>query len=527
MLIFYPVEIYESVLQQCLQQGITNFVLCPGARNAPLVLSLQRTEGLELYYHPDERSASFFALGRTMSFDEPCAVITTSGTAVAECLPAVIEAHYQARPLVIISADRPESYRGTGAPQSIDQVGLFSHYAHYGRDFLPGESPFTDWSGRTPLHINVPLQEQFDQEQILPLPLKEIGEFKPLKESFDGSLIVDFIKSRSFTGLVLMIGGLRPHEREAVYHLADTLQVPVIADPHSGLREALADFLVLQPEQTLAQEPPGKVLRLGEVPHGRYWRDLENDSSIEVLSVCNSGYAGLSRESQVIKGDVGRIISGIGEQSPIGDVLDHLENEQSSRNTVDELLEAFPSSEPGLLRALSIHVTMGESLYLGNSLPIREWSSFAQRDVPLADIWANRGANGIDGQIATWLGTTREVENAWCIIGDLTALYDLNALAMQDQIDLSGRRLVIINNGGGQIFTHLPRLQSISNSEQERFTQQHNTSFQHYAQMWGWDYLRATTPEDLDEQSDYEGALLIEITPDPAETEQFWQALRR
>jgi len=81
-------ELARQLLINCLEQGITNFVLCPGARNAPLVLMLERTEGLELYYHPDERSAAFFALGRTMAFGEPCAVITTSGTAVAECLPA-------------------------------------------------------------------------------------------------------------------------------------------------------------------------------------------------------------------------------------------------------------------------------------------------------------------------------------------------------------------------------------------------------------------------------------------------------
>ncbi len=518
-------ELARQLLTECLQRGITNFVLCPGARNAPLVLLLERTEGLELYYHPDERSAAFFALGRTMCFGEPCAVITTSGTAVAECLPAVVEAHYQARPLVIISADRPLEFRDSGAPQAIRQPNIFGTYAYYGADYTPENTPLTEWCATTPLHLNLPMEEEFKAEDITPLSLEDIGEFAPHKESFDGSLIVDFVKESVFGGLIVMLGGLRPTEREAVFHLVEGLGVPVIADPHSGLREALQDQLLLRPEESFKGNLPAKVLRMGEVPHGRFWRDLDTLSEIAVLSVTNSGYSGLSRESTVIKGDVGRIARGIGSQAEVGDILDHLQNEQGVRAQVDERLEGYPSSEPGLIRTLSLHATTGESIYLGNSLPIREWATFAQRDIPTPEVWANRGANGIDGQIATWLGASREVENAWCIIGDLTALYDLNALLMSEQIELTGRRLVIINNGGGRIFSRLPRLSSLSESESNHFAQAHQIRFEHYAKMWDWDYLAVRFPEDLDEQEDNKNPMIIEVLPDPHETEDFWKGL--
>ncbi len=516
-------ELAQHLLTECLRHGITNFVLCPGARNAPLVLLLERTDGLELYYHPDERGAAFFALGRTMSFGEPCAVITTSGTAVAECLPAVIEAHYQARPLIIISADRPEQFRNSGAPQAIEQVNLFGSYAEFGQSYEAELSPLENWSGITPLHVNLPLEEQFEADQISALPLDEIGDFLPARANFDGSLVVEFLRDKIFAGLVVMIGGLRPMEREAVFHFVETLGVPVIADPHSGLREALQAQLLLRPE--LSDELPGKVLRLGEVPHGRFWRDLETSPEVEVLSITNSGYPGLARPSTVIHADVGRVIDGIGLQGEIGDILDHLAGEQGRRATVDELLEAFPSSEPGLIRNISLHTATADSLYLGNSLPIREWASFAQREIPTPEVWANRGANGIDGQIATWFGTSREVENAWAIIGDLTAIYDLNALIMSDQIELTGRRLVIINNGGGQIFSHLPRLSSLSESEQDNFAQAHEITFEHYAKMWGWDYLAVRNPEDLDEQDENDKPLIIEVFPDADETADFWRNL--
>lgn len=516
-------SVSEELLTACLKKGITNFALCPGARNAPLVLALQRTEGLELYYHPDERGAAFFALGRTMTFNEPCAVITTSGTAVAECLPAVIEAHFQGRPLVIISADRPVKFRQSGAPQAITQPGLFGEYAAGGKDYEAGT--LEQWSGTCPLHINLPLEEQFDAHEIQALPLEHINPFQPRKENFDGSKIVHFLRERLFEGLVVMVGGLRPHEREEAFHFLETLSVPIIADPHSGLREVFPKLMLLHPDAVLKASPPGKVLRLGEVPHGRFWRDLEDLPQVEVLSICNSGYSGLARSSQVVKGDVGRVLSGIGEQEEIGDVLDYLEREQGRRNKIDELLEAYSTSEPALIRALSVYVAMGESLYLGNSMPIRQWASFAQRDVPLPEVWANRGVNGIDGQITTWLGATREVENAWCIIGDLTALYDLNALFMSEQIELAGRRLVIINNGGGKIFNHLPRLASLSPEETAHFTQSHQLNFKAYAEMWGWEYLTVASPEELDEVEDLPGATVIEVLPDASETAQFWEAL--
>jgi len=425
--------------------------------------------------------------------------------------------------LVIISADRPERYRGSGAPQAIEQTGIFGDYAFGGLDYSP--SFLKDWSGTTPLHLNIPLEEDFKSSEFTKLPLESIGTFSSHKENFDGSIAVTFIRERFFGGLVVMIGGLRPHEREDVFHFVEKLGAPVIADPHSGLREALQDQLLLLPEETLKDELPAKVLRLGEVPHGRFWRDLETHTETQVLSVTNSGYSGLARESVVLKGDVGRILRGVGEQEKVGDILDSLTNEHSRRAKVDELLEAYPNSEPGLVRTLSLHVATGDSLYLGNSLPIREWSTFAQRDIPTPEIWANRGANGIDGQIATWFGTSREVENAWAIIGDLTALYDLNALAMSEQVELSGRRLVIINNGGGRIFTHLPRLNDLNEVEQNHFTQAHQTRFQYFAKMWDWDYLAVRDPEDLDEQEENKNPMIIEVFPDLHETEELWSNL--
>lgn len=129
--------------------GVREFCVCAGSRNSPLLAVLGRGD-VPLFSFVDERSAGFFALGRTKLHGDPVAVVTTSGTAVAELLPAAVEAYYSGAPLVFITADRPARYRNTGAPQSIDQIGIFGMYA---------ESSLEEWSRARALHLNVEFDE--------------------------------------------------------------------------------------------------------------------------------------------------------------------------------------------------------------------------------------------------------------------------------------------------------------------------------------------------------------------------------
>ncbi|HAO96568.1 MAG TPA: 2-succinyl-5-enolpyruvyl-6-hydroxy-3-cyclohexene-1-carboxylic-acid synthase, partial [Verrucomicrobiales bacterium] len=144
-------EATAHTLEACLRRGVREFVVCAGARNLSLVLAVIRCEGTKVWSHFEERSAAFFALGRIRKSGAPVAVITTSGTAVAELMPAVIEAHYQQRPLIVITGDRPPRYRASGAPQTIEQVGLFGNYVE-GCNDINGEGvvPLENWSGLSP-----------------------------------------------------------------------------------------------------------------------------------------------------------------------------------------------------------------------------------------------------------------------------------------------------------------------------------------------------------------------------------------
>jgi 2-succinyl-5-enolpyruvyl-6-hydroxy-3-cyclohexene-1-carboxylate synthase len=296
-----------------------------------------------------------------------------------------------------------------------------------------------------------------------------------------------------------------------------------VAEATSGLREALAALAIHDADRVLAAHPPGKILRIGDVPSGRIWRDLESLSEVEVWSVCRNGLPGLARPSHVTTGRIDRILRALGDVEPVDDALDLLIGASARAAALEELLEAYPDSEPSLMRAISHFACIGGGVFLGNSLPIREWNQFAQWTRPVTDIRANRGANGIDGQISTWLGCTAEKADAWAIIGDLTALYDLAAPALLGQVENPGRVLAVINNHGGRIFERLPRLQTMLPSAAESLIQPHQADFAGLATLWGMRHLRVRTADDLDQLSTEGPPLLLEIIPDEKQTTRFWE----
>lgn len=515
-------QVAMDVVKGCLKAGVGEFVVCGGARNAAILEVLARAEAAgvaKVWRHFEERGAGFFALGRCMAHGRPCAVVTTSGTAVAELLPAVIEASYQARPLVAITADRPAIYRGTGAPQSIDQLGIFG--GHAWRD------GFAEWDGQRPLHLNVELEEAFEAVEGEDFAAGDLAEFVPPRGRIDVAGLARWLREGNFRGLVVMLGGLEPGEREEVFHFCHALRAPVVADAASGLREALRELALADGDRLLRNEPPGKVLRLGEVPCGRFWRDLEDLPGVAVWSVCRNGLPGLARQSQVTQGPLERVLAALGEIGEAGDVLDLLPQAARRRAIVSELLEAYPDSEPGLLHTLSNYAALADDLFLGNSLPVREWELFAQTERPLPSVRANRGANGIDGQISTWLGASAETPRSWAVLGDLTTLYDLAGPFVLAQMPCDGRVLAVVNNGGGGIFKRLPRLAAMSPNAAGWMTNPQAADFAGFALLWGMDHLRIRRADDFDRFEEGPRTLLLEVLPDAGQTAAFWAAWDR
>lgn len=490
-------------IEEVIAWGVRDFVICTGARNAPLVLPLlEGPPPFRVWRHFDERSAAFFALGLSKRRREPVAVVTTSGTAAAELLPAVIEAHYSGLPLVLITADRPKRFRATGAPQAIEQAHLFGPYcegcldAEAAEDF-PRSFP---WSRRRPIQVNPCFEEPGGDTPAkidwagapgrfsIPMPPCWIG---------DHTLLDRFLAGFGDGGAVLL-GEIEAADRPAVEAFLGKLGAPVWAEAISGLRESRA--FPLMPENF----EPAKVLRIGGVPSLRLWRDLEDRPRVPVLSITRTGFPGLARPCETMEWpDFSRV------KTPVLDV-GITESDDYNR------FSRFPLAEPSLIRALSGIIPSEARVFLGNSLPIREWNLAATRAVAHTEVFANRGANGIDGEVSTFLGLSEGAEESWGIFGDLTALYDLNAPWVLDQLRSGKRRIVIVNNGGGRIFSRLPSLGGIDESR-KRFTEnRHAIGFESWARMWGLGYSR-----DLAEPM-VEDAAVMELTPDAAQTEAFW-----
>jgi 2-succinyl-5-enolpyruvyl-6-hydroxy-3-cyclohexene-1-carboxylate synthase len=500
--------------------GVRDYVVCAGARNAPIVSSLLlvcKEKGWKVRHHFDERSAAFFAMGLAKKSGRPAAILTTSGTAVAELLPAAVEAYYSGIPLVLVTADRPCAYRGSGAPQAIEQAGIFGPYAPVAVDVAEASdlAALGDWSGEGPLHLNLCFAEpgpgdQCDAVDEVSIALPGLNEIPPDE-------IAAFLKSAD--RLIVILGEVPENWRPAVEKLLAAIGAPVWAEAASGLRESrvLANQL-LRAETLVATLAPRQILRLGGVPSLRYWRDLESLIDVSVLSVSPQPFSGLARASRNLTGDAfPKDVTATGhgwtdDLTPLNDA------------NLEDALTKHPFSEPAMVGELSRHIPSDALVYLGNSLPIREWNLAATRQIPHPRTFASRGANGIDGQIATWLGMSEGEAESWGLFGDLTALYDLNAPALLEQLSAGRRRLVILNNAGGRLFSRLSSMAALPESHKLVTENRHARHFEKWAAMWDLGYLRWIAGEPFPEIAG--DNIVIEVILDNAATEAFWEARR-
>jgi 2-succinyl-5-enolpyruvyl-6-hydroxy-3-cyclohexene-1-carboxylate synthase len=508
------------VIEEAVARGAIDFCVCAGSRNAPLLAVLgacadlgsstdksvcatqssalgtdaatkQELCGtdtpvcaseLRTFSFIDERSAAFFALGRAKLTGRPTVVITTSGTAVAELLPAAIEAHYSAIPLIFITADRPARYRGTGAPQAIEQEEIFGVYAH-----------------GSVQHINIEFDEPLIDEEVGRWSaavwaagwLRRGGEDAAEPAGVDAS-VPALVARRP----LVILGGLHERDRDRVRDFAIKRNAPIYAEPLSRLREdpALAHLIITAGERMIGRGEFDGVIRIGNVPTARFWRDLdESRRDLPLVSFSALSFTGCSR------GVVHPIEALPVDVTPCKRDEQFLAADREHAAAIARVLDAEPQSELALLRELSRTIPENSRVYLGNSLPIREWDLAATREPRGFTIEANRGANGIDGQLSTFFGQCDPSRMNICVIGDLTAIYDSNAPWIVPQLDPNvDFQIVIINNGGGRIFSRVASLRKLDESMRERIIENaHDLRFEHWAAMWGLDYSVITNAGDL------------------------------
>lgn len=532
----------EDVLAYCLSQDVREFIVCAGARNAPLIellthLIQESSDRFRSWSFFEERSGAFFALGRIEQSQRPVAILTTSGTAVAELLPACIEARYQGRPLLLVSADRPSRFRGSGSPQAIDQVKIFGSNVEA---FLDLEDDFSAlknlrWSRMAPLHLNVCLEEP-QSHRATPEELKNAARRCQSVKVSEGSgptplphLSLD--AKPLLINPLIVVGPVPIEHRTQVMSLLQNSKSLIYAETLSGMTGVpeLQSRLLFSEE--LATEAIHKnicdgLIRIGSVPTLRLWRDLEEKlPHLPVLNIVppQSLWSGLARQTQVWSlplGDSSAALSSLFESLPPTEKqLGLIRKSESARIHFATLTQKFPRAEMSLVEALG-SCAQAFRLYLGNSLPVREMDWVAPGKA-YQDVYANRGANGIDGQVSTSLGWSEgAAAPLLTVVGDLTAMYDLAALAVTAQLDQGVRQVVVINNGGGMIFKKI--------FQNPNFLNTHQTSFENWAQMFGWSYRRIESAKDFPSALVCPGENMItELLPDASQSDAFqkeWSA---
>jgi 2-succinyl-5-enolpyruvyl-6-hydroxy-3-cyclohexene-1-carboxylate synthase len=467
----------SALVDELVHGGMTQACVSPGSRSTPLALALARDERVQVHVHLDERSSAFFALGLAKFLARPVAVACTSGTAAAEFWPAVVEASQSRIPLLLLTADRPPRLRGTGANQTIDQVELYGRFA---RAYLEMVVPFQEddvaaWraGGRDavaassagipgPVQVNCPFEEPLipstdpvPRSASSPGPEVSVGT---AREDPPVEALAQAVDGRR--GVVLMGASARPEAGAQRVTLGDALGWPVIAEPASMARRpglALgAGQALLGSTRWLAAHPPEVVVQVGALPTTRAAQGFA--ARAERLVVVDADHLEPDPQGRAtlrIHQDISRL--GVPAVAPApGAWLDAWRlADVAARRTMDDLLDRSQApTELQVARDTAATIPGEGTLFVGNSMPVRDLDyAMAPRDG--SRVLANRGASGIDGLVSTAMGiAAANPAPTVALLGDLSLLYDAGALLWNGR-RASDLTIVVLNNGGGQIFATL------------------------------------------------------------------------
>ena len=508
-----------TLVDQWIALGMEHAVVAPGSRSTPMALALAARDDLQVHVAHDERAAAFMALGVGLSTGVPAALLCTSGTAAAHFHAAVIEADLSGVPMLVLTADRPPELQGIGAPQTIDQIELYGDVvrlfvaadvpdaamSHTWRDLADDAWLAACGVDGGPVHMNLPFRE--------PL-VGTVGALPPVvdhdesdDDPFDDA--VWFMTRLSMEELAVMldvprgivVAGRGVDDPQAVAELAETLGWPVLADPRSGCRSlagAVCAFDSLVRHAPFASaHVPQVVLHLGEPPASKVlgqWLQGAGAVHVQVHAqgrtidplgiVTERVYGEASAVCESVLPLVGRSVDPSWRASWVA-------AETAAQSALAAAL-GTELSEPAVARALA---TVDGTLVVSSSMPVRdvEWFGPASATV----VHSNRGANGIDGVIATAVGVAIGTDGPTVVVvGDVAFCHDqssLTALAAR-QLALT---IVVVDNDGGGIFSFLPQRTSLTTERFEQlFGTPHGTDVVGLARAHG---LGARTVDSVDD----------------------------
>jgi 2-succinyl-5-enolpyruvyl-6-hydroxy-3-cyclohexene-1-carboxylate synthase len=479
----------DLFVEQLSVWGIENVCISPGSRNTPLTMAFAGNKKIKSVINVDERSSGFFALGLAKGSGKPVAVVTTSGTAVAELYPAVIEAYYQRIPLIICTADRPEFLRNTGANQTINQENIFRNHIRHFVDFgLPDlkKSKLKSYLSNLkkavetglyadpgPVHLNFPFKKPLEPHTFSDKINSNISDFLLIKinkrNNSSGPKPVKLFEKFLQSKRPAIHCGWDNYSSEFYYTLSKFStkhKIPVLTDGSCDFRFARFGsanvFTNYSSYINYMREEPDLLIQFGNAPTSKQMLDfLSNSSSARYLIDKYGDIKDPSpQKGELIITDPQKLLSDLSKYLNSRKWIKwnkYLSNiEKISEDEKVAIDDSKFGLEPGIINLLLNSIPKNSNIFVSNSLPVRDFDYFASTLKNNFKVYTNRGASGIDGIISTASGIALNSANpTFLIIGDLAFYHNLSALAALDQLKIP-LVIILVNNGGGGIFRMLP-----------------------------------------------------------------------
>ncbi|MER1987584.1 MAG: 2-succinyl-5-enolpyruvyl-6-hydroxy-3-cyclohexene-1-carboxylic-acid synthase [Solibacillus sp.] len=520
-----------KMISALMQGGVVDVVISPGSRSTPLAYGFASTEGLNVYRQVDERSAGFFALGLAKATAKPVVLLCTSGTAAANYYPAVVEAKYARVPLIVITADRPHELREVGAPQAINQMGLYGEHVKWSAEFpIPDDAPATlpfieRHSVRAvaiatsapfgPVHVNVPFRE--------PL-LIDFGNVPPatFKKSYVSELEPSRVAKKELQEIIaatragIIVVGELPLGTDTthLWNFVRAVQWPVLIESLSNLRTEVPEDCqlfgistydaLLKSERFKRNVTPETVIRFGAQPVSKFLMQHIAASKPKNYVVVDEDVMfrdSVHASTHFIHARVGEWLSELEVDNARTEISFAQFWKMADLLAVDtiEKYKTYATDEGAMVRTFIERLPAGSDVFVSSSMPIRDIDTFLTTEVRDVQVFANRGANGIDGVMSTALGFSkgRPERKAYILIGDLAFLHDVNAF-IATRYQECDATIVVMNNDGGGIFSYLPQA-SVTAHYEDLFGTPTGLTFEQVASMYGFDYKRATTVAEFEE----------------------------
>ncbi len=504
-------------IEELIRHDITDFCIAPGSRSTPLTLAVVNHKKANTHLHFDERGLGFLALGLSQASQKPVVIITTSGTAVANLYPAVIEARQSSIPLIIISADRPAALINCGANQAIEQQGIFANYPLF---FAQIVQPSTEVNPNyllttiddglnkqqqkaAPIHFNIafaeplyPTEQTHDYQQYLS-SLKRWQEnalpFTQFVNSQNSSLpTCNELNDKKIVVVLAKVDYLV--QAQAVTQFCSKNNIPLLADiqsSQSGVANALHhyDLLLINDNFKALLLQADVIVQFGEQLVSKRLTTLMATFEGE-LQLVQKGETRINPNHQLDIRFNCNAIDWIKVQNPMhssskkqwADKLRQCHNKLSEQ-IITPYISTQPFSEMSVIKQLDKQLPKQTPLFIGNSMPIRFADMLMVSNK--SNIYTNRGASGIDGLVATAIGVAQKTaKTTTLLIGDCSFLYDLNSLALLKQLKATFI-IIVINNDGGSIFNLLP----VPEAQKKTFYQlPHGLNFKASCEQFNIDY---------------------------------------